>query len=100
MAKCRSYTVGGPFDIIFGVTLVRSTHRHDDDVDALRARMARLDAGLRQRAGEIAREKSDLRAFEIRYRQEVGRLHEALDELERAIAEAELGEISKRVEDR
>ena len=36
--------------------------------------------------------KSGLDAFKIRYRQEVGLLHEELDELEHAIDEAERGE--------
>lgn len=65
---------------------------------ALRSRVAELDAILGERAAEITRAQSDLAAFGIRYRQEVGLLHEELDELERAIAEAELGELSKLVE--
>ena len=44
--------------------------------------------------------KSGLAAFKIRYKQEVGLLHDELDTLEIALAEAELGEISKRLEDR
>jgi hypothetical protein len=43
--------------------------------------------------------KSGLVTFKIRYRQEVGLLHDELDALELALAEAELGEISKRLED-
>jgi len=58
-----------------------------------------LESALDERAAEIARAKSDLEAFRIRYRQDVGLLHEELDELERAIAEAELGELSRRVEE-
>ena len=81
------------------MTLVRSAQPRNDDVDGLRARLGELNAELTERAGELARAKSDLEAFRIRYRQEVGLLHEELDELERAIAEAELGEISKRVEE-
>jgi hypothetical protein len=79
------------------VTLVRSAHPHDDDIESLRVRAAGLDAELNERADEIGRVKSGLEAFRIRYRQEVGVLHEELDELERAIAEAELGELSRRV---
>jgi len=41
--------------------------------------------------------KSDLGAFDIDYRKRVGTLHEQLDKLELDIAEAELGEISKRL---
>jgi hypothetical protein len=39
----------------------------------------------------------DLDAFRMRYRREVGTLHEQLDELELAIVEAELGELAQRV---
>ena len=69
-----------------------------DDIDRLRARLTELEAALAERAAEITRARADLAAFRIRYRKEVGRLHEELDDLERAIAEAELGEIGKRLE--
>jgi hypothetical protein len=77
--------------------LVRSGQT-EDDIDGLRSRVAALEAVLGERAGEMTRAKADLAAFRNRYRQDVGLLHEELDELERAIAEAELGEISKLVE--
>jgi hypothetical protein len=64
----------------------------------LRAQLTELEAALAERAADITRAKADLAAFRIRYRKEVGRLHEELDDLERAIAEAELGEIDKRLE--
>jgi hypothetical protein len=76
------------------VSLVRAG-RPEHDMDALRARLDELETVLAARAGEIARATSDLAAFRLRYRREVGRLHEELEELERAIAEAELGELSK-----
>jgi len=76
-------------------SLVRSGNAHDGD--ALRARASELDGLLLQREAELTRVKSDLEAFRIRYRQEVGTLHEELEELERGIAEAELGELSKLV---
>src|SRR4051812_15665928 len=66
-----------------------------EDANTLRGRLRDLEALLAERAAEIARARSDLAAFRIRYRAEVGLLHEQLDELERAIAEAELGEFSK-----
>ena len=69
-----------------------------DDVDGLRSQVAALEAALGERAAEIARAKADLEAFRIRYRRDVGFLHEELDDLERAIAEAELGEINKRLD--
>jgi hypothetical protein len=60
--------------------------------------MASLEAVLTERGADIARVKASLDAFKIRYRQEVGLLHEELDELERAIDEAELGERAKRLQ--
>ena len=81
----------------FDVTiLVRSPKRNDDD--GLRSQVAELEAMLGKRRSEVARVKSDLDVFEISYRQRVGILHEQLDQLELEIAEAELGELSKRVE--
>jgi hypothetical protein len=56
-----------------------------DDLDTLRARAAELDASLREREDEIERTQAELGAFRIRYARDVGRLHEELDELERAI---------------
>ena len=85
----------------FDVTiLVRSHQRNDDDREALRVRVAELEAILGARIAEVARVKSDLDAFEIDYRKRVGILHEQLDKLELEIAEAELGELSKRVASR
>jgi hypothetical protein len=76
-------------------SLVRS-RRPDDDFDALRARIFELESLLSERAAETDRVRSDIGAFKIRYEQQVGWLHEELDELERAIAAAELNELSKR----
>ena len=53
------------------MTLVRSAQTHDDDIDSLRSRLAELDAALAQRVEALARAKSNLRAFEIRYRQDL-----------------------------
>lgn len=76
--------------------LVRSPKRNDDD--GLRSRVEELDAVLGERRAEVARAQSDLDAFEISYRHRVGTLHEKLDQLEFEIADAELGELSKRLE--
>ena len=85
-------------DIIFDVTkLVVPDKRNDDDLDALRTRVTELEAALSERGAEVARMQSDLEAFRITYRQQVGLLHEQLDSIELEIAEAELGELSKRV---
>jgi hypothetical protein len=78
-------------------TLVRSNRPADDNGDGLLERVTQLEEALRERHAEFAQAKSDLDAFEIDYRKRVGTLHEKLDQLELAIAEAELGEISKRL---
>jgi hypothetical protein len=79
-------------------SLVRSEPSPEADIETLRARMASLEAVLSERSADVVRVKSSLDTFKIRYRQEVGLLHEELDELERAIDEAELGERAKRVQ--
>jgi hypothetical protein len=79
-------------------SLVRSEQTPDDNIETLRTRMAVLEATLSDRAADVARVKATLDAFKIRYRQEVGLLHEELDELERAIDAAELGEHANRVQ--
>jgi len=85
-------------DIIYYVTGLVRSGTSEDDVESLQSRAAGLEAALGERVAEIARAKSDLDAFRIRYRRDVGQLHDELDELERAIAEAELGEINRRLE--
>lgn len=69
-------------------------------MEELRARLTALQSVLGARAAELARARADLEAFRLRYRREVGQLHEELEELERGIAEAELGELSKLVDER
>ena len=77
-------------------TLARSDGpRHD--VDSLRARVIDLEALLAGRTSELARMRSDLDTFRIKYRRQVGLLHEELDRLELELAEAELGVIQDRV---
>jgi hypothetical protein len=80
-----------------GVTDIVRAKQPEDDIDQLRARVAELDATLAGRVAEIDRIESELAAFKIRYRQDVGLLHEELDELEHAIDEAERGELAKQV---
>jgi hypothetical protein len=67
------------------------------DIDALRQRAGELEAALRQRQLEAERVRGDLATFKASYRDKLGHLHEELEALEEAIAEAELGEISKRL---
>jgi hypothetical protein len=69
----------------------------DDDIDQLRARVAELETSLEARSAETDRLARELDIFAALYRQKVGTLHEQLDQLELDIAEAELGELSKRV---
>ena len=83
----------------FSVSTLIPLQRDDDEWEALRARLTGLEAALGDRRAEFARVKAGLDAFEIRYRHKVGTLHERLDKLELAIAEAELTEISKRLEE-
>lgn len=80
-------------------TLVRSDPPDDGDLDDLRARAGELETLLNERAVEVARATSDLAAFKIDYRKRVGLLHEQLDDLEHALAEAELGILSERLEE-
>jgi hypothetical protein len=80
-------------------TLVRTGPSDDQDLDALRARVAELETVLGTRAADVGRIETELAAFKISYRQQVGLLHEELDELELALAEAELGELAKHVPD-
>jgi hypothetical protein len=69
----------------------------DEDVESLRDRLADLESALDARNAQILRVQTDLAAFRLRYRREVGLLHDELEELERSIAELELGEIEKRL---
>jgi hypothetical protein len=77
-------------------TLVRTERPHDQDLESLRARASELDTVHRDRRAEVAAVEAELASFKIRYRSEVGLLHEELDRLEVALAEAELGELNKR----
>ena len=54
---------------------------------------------LRERDATCAEAKAELDAFKVSYRHQVGILHEQLDELELALAEAELGELLSRQKD-
>jgi hypothetical protein len=77
--------------------LIRSQTSGEATAEDLRATLTDLEARLDQRAAEFTRAKVDLAAFSVNYRAQVGRLHEELDELQFALAEAELIEISQRV---
>lgn len=80
-------------------TLVHQEHGADREVEALRVRLAELESLLIERLAEAERVKAGLESFRVRYRQEVGLLHDQLDKLELAIAEAEVGELAKKLED-
>ena len=79
-------------------TLVPADKRDDDDLEVMRARLADLEAALGEREADVERYRADLHSFGVDYRRRVGVLHDQLDGLELAIAEAELGELAKRAE--
>jgi len=60
-----------------------------DDLEELRARVAEREGLLNERSLQAEQAKSALERFRIDYRKRVGLLHEKLDTLEAAIAEAE-----------
>lgn len=68
-----------------------------EKLEDLRVRLAELETLLGERSADAAKAQADLAAFRIRYRAEVGLLHDELDRLELELAEAELGEVSRRV---
>lgn len=77
-------------------TLVRADRPGDRDFEGLQSRLSDLEAQYAERHAAFHRTQADLAAFRTRYRQDVGLLHDELDRLELALAEAELGELSKR----
>ena len=77
--------------------LVRTGQPRESEVEHLGLKLRELEATLEERSTGLARTQAGLAAFKIRYRSEVGLLHEELDALELAIDEAERGEIAKRV---
>lgn len=79
-------------------TLVRADRPNEHGFRHLRRRLSALDALYAERSAAVSRAQADLVAFKARYRHEVGLLHEELDRLELALAEAELGELLKRPE--
>ena len=79
--------------------LVPSDRHHGHDLDTLRAELTELERRLGDRSAEVVRTKADYDAFRIRYRHEVGLLHEELDRLELDLAEAELGILTERLAD-
>ena len=76
-------------------TLVRP-EQPADDLDRLRARVAELEAVLDERAADADRISRELDMFAARYRQQVGTLHEQLDQLELDIAEADSASCRRR----
>ena len=71
--------------------------RDDDHLETLGERLVGLETLLDTRTAEVDAARSGLESFRLRYRQEVGLLHEQLDAIELAIAEAELGELARKV---
>jgi hypothetical protein len=79
------------------VTSLVQSGRPRDDIDSLRERAGQLEAVLDERNAEVERTRGELNSFRIRYRQDVGLLHDQLDELELQLAEAELGILKERL---
>jgi hypothetical protein len=79
------------------VTTLVPTGPPDEDLDSLRTRVSELERTLDARAADADRLTRELDMFAARYKQEVGTLHQQLDQLELDIAEVELGELSKQV---
>ena len=84
--------------ILFVSVPVKAERSGREDVADVRARIRELETALGERIADVARTKVELAAFRVHYQDRVGRLYEELDELEAAIAKAELGEIAKRME--
>lgn len=81
------------------VSLVRARPVSDADIRDLKGLITELARALDARVAEVGRVDGELAVFASRYRREVGRLSDELDELEYAIAEAELRELSKELGD-
>ena len=79
-------------------TLVRTGRPEDQDLAALSARASELETLVETRVAELERVRAEAVAFKVAYRQQVGRLHDELDEIEQQIADAELTGWSRRVE--
>jgi len=77
---------------------VRTDRPHDQDLESLRATASELETAHAQRRADVSAVEAELASFKIRYRAEVGLLHEELDRLELELAEAELGELKKRTD--
>jgi hypothetical protein len=78
-------------------SLVRSRPPDDRDIRDLRARVSDQGALLDARLTRLSQLESELVAFESRYRREVGRRHDELDELDYAITELELVELGRQL---
>ena len=80
-------------------TLVPSGPHKDDEIHHLHAQVSGLESLLAERREQSTRVRAEMDAFRIIYRQKVGLLHEELDRLELALAEAELGILNERLGD-
>ena len=78
-------------------SLVRSRPPDDRDIRDLRARVSEQGALLDGRLARLTQLESELETFKVRYRREVGRRHDELDELDYAIAELELAELARQL---
>lgn len=81
------------------MTSLARPDRPEDELDTLHAQLKDLETTVEARRRDLDGFKRELEAFRIRYRQEVGLLHDQLDALDAAIAELELGELSAKIEE-
>ena len=66
--------------MIVSVTPLVPLEPGDQDIADLRSRLDELESSLAERSADVARVQAELDSFRIRYRQDVGRLHEELDD--------------------
>jgi hypothetical protein len=78
-------------------SLVRSRPPDDRDIRDLRARVSEQGALLDARLARLTELESEMESFRVRYRHQVGRRHDELDELEYATAELELAELARQL---
>ena len=78
-------------------SLVRARPANERDLRDLRARVTEQRAVLDARLAHLAQLQSEMEAFKVRYRHEVGFRHDELDALEREIAELELEELTREL---
>ena len=78
------------------MSLVRQERPDEQDLNSLRDGIKGLEAQVTGKKAEIARTRTELDAFRVRYHQAVGMLHEELEALEQAITDIEVAELKRQ----